>query len=313
MNKSIAVLGSINCDIVAKAVRLPKKGETVDGLGVDMFVGGKGANLAVQAAQLGAKTYMIGNTGNDEQGRQVRGGVSSKNVDITYVGISDKDKTGNCTIYVDLNGDNMLVLSPGANKTITTGMVDAGFAGAGDFSVLATNNEINIDAVEYGIRKAHELGAITIYNPAPAVPVSDEVLKLVDYITPNETESEEYTGILRDGMDFEQWKRRSAEWFLNKGVGHVCITLGDKGAYYCGPDAEFTMDAFKIKPVDTTAAGDSFNGGFAFGLANGWEIKKCVALGSACGAICAQNIGAQSSIMPYETVCDFLRERGIII
>lgn len=313
MSKNIVVLGSINYDITASAERLPAKGETVVGFSVDMFGGGKGANQAVQAAQMGVPTAMIGQVGNDMQGGAVLEALKSKGIDCDRIHVSDTNRTGCASIYVDPNGDNMLVYAPGANRKITKEMIDAGKDVIADAAVFITQTEINLDAAMYGLKLAKEAGAITILNPAPAVSLPDEIFPLVDFITPNETESEAYTGILRSEMPIEEWKTKTAEWFFSRGVKNLCITMGEKGAFYANKDVALSVPAFSIKAVDTTAAGDSFHGGLAYGLANGYDIKTCLQLGSACGALSAMTLGAQNSIQPQERVLSFLKEQGVNI
>ena len=310
MGVTISVLGSINSDIVAKASRLPHVGETVDGLGTDMFLGGKGTNQAVQAQLLGAHTYFIGCVGADAQGESVRENLKGQGVDDTFLYTLTDRRTGCCVIYVDKNGDNMLVYDAGANKAITREIVDSARERIKESSVFITQNEINADMVAYGLSIAKSLGVTTILNPAPAVPLPDDVFPLADYITPNETESEAYTGILRADLPLNEWARANAEWFLKKGVKKVCITLGDKGAYYYDGTQEVFQKAFRIKAVDTTAAGDAFNGGLAYGIANGWEIKKSMLLGSACGAMAAMTIGAQNSLRPMDDILHYLKTEG---
>jgi len=310
MSDSIAVLGSINHDIVAQAVRLPRVGETVDGRGVDMYLGGKGTNQAVQAALLGAGVSFIGCIGTDVQGENVRSALIGSGVDAEYLHVAAELRTGCAVIYVDENGDNMLVYAPGANKGITREMVDAARSRIGSARVLITQNEINADMVAYGLATARELGVLTILNPAPAVPLPESVYPLIDYITPNETESEAYTGILRGSLPAEQWARDNAAWFLARGVKNVVITMGEKGAYFDNGRERLFQKAFRIKAADTTAAGDAFNGGLAFGVAGGWEIGKCMLLGSACGALAATTVGAQNSLRPMSAVEEFLRQAG---
>lgn len=310
MGVTISVLGSINSDIVAKASRLPHVGETVEGFGVDMHLGGKGTNQAVQAQLLGARTYFIGCVGADAQGESVRENLKGQGVDDTFLYTLPDQRTGCCVIYVDTNGDNMLVYDAGANKAITREIVDSARARIQESSVFITQNEINADMVAYGLSVAKSLGVTTILNPAPAVPLPDGVFPLVDYITPNETESEAYTGILRANLPLNEWARANAEWFLKKGAKRVCITLGDKGAYYYDGTQEVLKPAFRIKAVDTTAAGDAFNGGLAYGISNGWDIEKSMLLGSACGAMAAMTIGAQNSLRNMEDILHYLKTEG---
>lgn len=311
MKKNVVILGSINCDIVASAAKLPAKGETVSGSSVDMFNGGKGANQSVQCSLLGMPTSLIGQIGNDMQGKTVFQGLLDKGINCRYIHHSDHHRTGCASIYLDPAGDNMLVYAPGANHHITQKMIDDASEAIGSAGVFLTQTELNLDAVQYGLKTAHESGAITILNPAPAIPLPDDIYPLIDYITPNETESEVYTGILRKDMPIEDWKEQTARWFIDRGVRNLCITMGEKGAFYSNGTVSVSVDAFPIKAVDTTAAGDSFHGGLAYGLINNYPIETCLKIGSACGALAAMGLGAQNSIQPLERVLSFLSEHGV--
>lgn len=311
MSKQITVLGSINFDIVAQADRLPRTGETVNGAGVDMFVGGKGGNQSVQAALLGAHVTFIGQIGDDAQGTRVRDGLAQKGVDVSHLHVLPGGRTGCASIYKDPEGRNMLVHAPGANSQISRQVIDSAREAVAKADVFITQNEINRDAQAYGLKMAHAAGVKTLLNPAPALPLPETLLPLIGCILPNETESEAYTGILQDSCPLEEWQERNARWFLDRGVGAVCITMGGKGAFYCDGKESFTVDAFPVQPVDTTAAGDAFIGGFAFGLAQGLSPRECVTLGCACGSIATTTLGAQNSIQPLERVCAFLRQYGV--
>ncbi len=306
---SIFILGSINYDIVAKAEKLPSVGETVEGHGVEMFTGGKGSNQATQTALLGAKTVFLGNTGDDDNGRIVRENLGGKGVDTTFLNIEQGGKTGVCTIYVDKQGKNMLVYSPGTNRTLTPALVDSALEVLKTCKLFITQCETDLATMEYGLKKAKELGVTTILNPAPALPLSDSVFALCDYILPNETESEVFTGILRKDMPLDVWAKQSAQWFLDKGCKNVCITLGEKGSYFNNGSEEYIVPTFDdVKPVDTTAAGDSFIGGFAYGLSVGMDVRQALRYGNACGSLAIMTVGAQNSIRGKAEVEQFLKE-----
>ncbi len=309
-DKQIVILGSANYDITASAERLPQIGETVNGISVDMFGGGKGANQSVQSALLGIPTILIGQIGNDIQGGFVMDGLKSKGVDCRFLHQADDVRTGCCSIYVDTNGDNMLVYAPGANRRLTREIIDKGKSAIEQADVFITQTEINMDALLYGLKLAHEAGVTTILNPAPAVPLPNEVFPLVDFITPNETESEAYTNILRSKMPIDEWKQRTADWFISRGVKNLCITMGEKGAFYSNGKESVSVPAFFVKAIDTTAAGDAFHGGLAYGLTNGYKIETCLKIGNACGALAAMTLGAQNSLQPKERVLAFLKEKG---
>jgi ribokinase len=310
MGKNIAVLGSINYDIVASAERLPQRGETVSGYGFDIFTGGKGSNQAVQIALLGIKSIFIGQVGGDTQGETVLAGLKSKGVDTSFARISAGERTGCALITVAPDGSNTLVHTPGANHSISAAMIDAAADCIRGASMLITQNEINRDALLHGIKLAREAGVQVLLNPAPAVPLPEEAFSMLDYIAPNETESEAYTGIRQENKDSGLWRRENAEWFLRRGVKNVCITLGNQGAYFFNGGEEVYLPTFPIKPVDTTAAGDSFIGGFAFGITQGWPVKRSIRFANACGSVSVMTKGAQNSIQGYERIAAFLKEQG---
>ncbi len=308
---TITVLGSINYDVVASAQRLPVMGESVDGVQVDFFVGGKGANQAVQAACLGATVRFIGCVGADTQGEIVRARLDAQGVDVEQLVVDKRLRTGCASIFVNAQGDNMLIYAPGANHHIAPARVDAAAETIRTADAFMTQNEINEDAILRGLSIAKEAGVTTILNPAPARPIAAALYPLIDYITPNETESESYTGIARAGRSLESWAQDNAAWFLERGVQNVCITLGGEGAFFSNESVSVFAEAFPIAAVDTTAAGDSFNGGFVYGLTAGLPLRSCLHLGCACGALSAMHLGAQNSIQNRAAVMSFLRERGV--
>jgi ribokinase len=313
MEKSVVVLGSINYDIVANAERLPQRGETVNSYGFDVFTGGKGANQSVQIALLGIRCVFIGQVGGDAQGQTVLAGIREKGVDARFTRVSPEERTGCCLITVAPDGSNTLVHAPGANHRVSRDLIDAAADSIRAADLLITQNEINQDALLYGLRIAREAGVPILLNPAPAVPLPPETFPLLDYIAPNETESAVYTGIAQAGKRPEQWRRENVQWFLERGVKNVCITLGSQGAYFANGQEEHYLPAFPITPVDTTAAGDSFIGGFSFGLIQGWPLEKAMTFANACGSVSVQTRGAQNSIQPLRRIEQFLKEQGVTL
>ena len=296
------VLGSINYDIVAKVNNLPVKGETITGLSVDKFVGGKGSNQAVQMALLGLETHFIGRVGNDDQGQAVRKALADTGVDVRYLYTSENLGTGCAIIVVDSRGDNTLVYVPGANKDLTIGLINNARELIDNADVLVTQTEINIDAMSYGLSLAKKAGVTTVLTPGPAVPLDDEIFPMLDFIVPNETESAAYTGISQKGIPESEWNRKNAEWFLRKGVKNVCITLGEKGVYFFNGEVEYSVPVFTVNSVDATAAGDAFIGGLTFGLATKQPLLKCLQTGNACGALATTILGAQNSLHDIDSV-----------
>ena len=311
MSKHVVILASINTDITASAVRLPERGETVEGYSVDMFGGGKGANQAIQCAKLGLDTHVIGMVGDDMQGNFVRQSLTEKGVNIDKVKVSSEYRTGCAAINVDPNGDNTLVYAPGANHHIAVEQLEECRSLIESAEVFVTQNEVNIDAALYGLKIAHDAGVTTILNPAPAIDLPEEIYQYVDYLTPNETECEGYTGILRSGMPAEEWQEKTYAWFHARGIRNLCITMGKEGSYFASEEGSLSVPAFSVKPVDTTAAGDAFHGGLVYGILNNLSMEKTLQIGNACGGLSTLTMGAQNSIQPLETVLSFLREHQI--
>lgn len=311
MEKEIAVLGAVFQDILTLSRRLPKKGETVQGGSIHINSGGKGANQAVQCARLGLPTCMITQIGRDVQGEAVKAAMLKDGINCAYVFVTEKMHTGSAVIFADEDGNNMIVTAPGASGVLGVEEVNKAVDVIRNAALFVTQLEIEKEAVLCGLKIANESGVPTILNPAPASFLPDEIYQYVNYITPNETEAEFYTGILRSDWDTPEWASKTADWFLEKGVGHVCITMGEKGVFFADCEQRFFVPAFSITAVDTTAAGDSFHGGFIYGLVNGLDVKKCCQIGNACGALTSASKGAQSSIPQKEAVFRFLQEKGI--
>jgi ribokinase len=312
MNTNIVVFGSINYDIVAAAERLPAKGETVSGFGFETYTGGKGANQSVQAALLGMETMFIGMVGNDEQGRNVLAGLKAKGVDVSAVSVAE-GPTGCALITVAPDGSNTLVHTPGANRKIGPETAEKYRKSIENAAILITQTEITLAAMKKALQIAHDAGVTTLLNPAPAVPLDDDIFPLLDYIVPNETESAQYTGIKSAGMDAEAWRTANARWFLERGVKNVCITLGADGAYWTNGASEYHAAPFPVKALDTTAAGDSFIGGLSCGIAHKWPVEKTLALANACGAVATTTKGAQNSIGDLPAIKSFLTRFDITL
>jgi ribokinase len=300
-----AVLGSINFDSVAKAERLPKTGETVRGISYGTYVGGKGANQSVQLSLLGADVTFIGKIGDDEIGQTLKKSLQNHGINTEFQRVEKGVNSGACNINLDSEGHNTLLYAPGANERISIKDIDDAARAISSADIFITQNEINLDAVEYGLKTAKKFGITTFLNPAPALELPGEIYKLVDYILPNETEAETYCGF-PTAVD-EKALRRSAEWFLARGVKKVVITLGENGVFYFDGKESALCPAFKIKAVDTTAAGDAYIGGFAYTVGKGGALAEAMRFGNACGALAASKQGAQVSLPSYEAVLEFLK------
>lgn len=268
MKKNILVIGSLNMDMSISIEEMPVVGETILGREVSYQAGGKGANQACAIGKLGGRVRMLGCVGCDEFGRRLLESLEQSGVDIQYIKKSDKHTTGMAVIYVDDNGDNSIVVISGANRACDIDYLkeqDEQFIWC-DYVVLQM--EIPYESVWYAINRAKELGKTVVLNPAPAPQeIPGEILAKVDYITPNETEIITLSGGNTADM------REGTQKLLDMGVGTVLVTLGDQGALLVKKEGETLYPARKVESLDTTAAGDCFNGALVAALA---EIMETV-------------------------------------
>lgn len=304
----IAVLGSLNYDCVVYGDRLPKKGETVIGNGNGFFFGGKGGNQAVQAARLGAQVYFIGRVGKDDIGSKMISALEIEGINTDHIIMDDSTSSGGTAIFVDENGDNAIMVAPNANLKVTKSDIDAAMPVIKECDIFISQVEISVDAIEYALEQVHKAGVMVILNPAPADRISSDVFKYVDYLTPNESEAQVLSGILPDTTDKNSCANASKK-LLDLGAKNIIITLGSSGSYFANNETRFLVEAFKIDAVDTTAAGDAFNAGFAYKIAEGENIRDAILFANATGAVSASNKGAQSSLKYKPEIEDFLEKR----
>lgn len=313
----IVVVGSIVFDCVAKADRLPRKGETVLGQSFGMFSGGKGANQAVQAARLGAEVYMVGRVGQDSLADHVLKNLKASGVDTRYIKQDPSVATGACCIHVDAAGDNTIVIVPEANLACSPEDVDAAREVLATADILLCQFEIAMPTVAYALEVAAELGVRVVLNPAPAQPVSNGLCSRATVLTPNETEAELLAGVpLPSG---ESNARASSDWeievssrLLGMGPQAVVITLGNRGAYLANGAGGRLIPAYQVSPVDVTAAGDAFNGALAVAMAESREMTQAIAFANAAGALAATRAGSQPSLATRREVEDFLRNAVVV-
>jgi ribokinase len=294
MGEGVAILGIFVADLAFRSSRLPVVGETIAGSGFKMGPGGKGSNQAVAAARLGAKVTMISRLGRDEFGALAARTWQEEG--ITVVAPEDaKEPTGAAFIYVDqTTGDNAIIVVPGAAAAISVADIDAAADHIRGAKVFVTQLEQPIAAARRGLEIARAAGVTTIFNPAPAMPLEPEIYPLCDYITPNETEAATLTGIPVTTVDDA---RRAGDAFLAKGVGMALITLGDKGALLHGKGFSQHVPALNAgRVVETTGAGDAFNGGFAVGLSRGMSPPDAVRFGCAVAGISVTRPGTAPSM-----------------
>ena len=294
MSARIAVVGSLNVDLVARAPRLPAPGETVIGGELMRFPGGKGANQAVAAARLGGRVSMIGCVGDDEHGDLLLESLRAAGVDGGRVRRDPGAASGAAIVAVDERGENAIVVAPGANLRLVPVDVAAAEEEMAGAAVLLLQLEVPLETVIAAARLGRRRGVAVVLDPAPARPLPDELLASVDVLVPNETEAEALTGISPDDPAAQQ---AAAKRLRERGVGAVVLTLGARGAYLGAPDGTTArVPAFEVAAVDTTAAGDAFVGGLAVALAEGRPLAEAVRWGGAAGALAATRPGAQPSL-----------------
>ena len=297
MKKGILVIGSLNMDLSIDLAKMPVTGETILGRGIAYKAGGKGANQACAAGKLGGRVRMLGCVGQDEFGQKLVKSLSESGVETDYIKESRDLPTGTAVIYVDDNGDNSIVVIPGANLACDIEYLkeqDEQFHWC-DYVVLQM--EIPYEAVWYSVKRAKELGKMVILNPAPAPDeIPEEILSLVDYLTPNETEIIALNGKSKDDI------REGAEKLLSRGVSNVIATLGDRGALLVNRYGETFYPARKVVSVDTTAAGDCFNGAMVAALAEGQSEAEAILFANIASSIAVTRKGAQESLPIREEV-----------
>ncbi len=297
MNK-VTVIGSINLDTNLRVKKMPRPGETVHATDHYSAAGGKGANQAVAAARAGSDVSFIGGVGDDAAGKEMLNMLKSENINTSGIITATKESTGQAFITVDDSGQNSITIYAGANYAFGADEVlqNQGLIKNADF--LIAQFETPLDATIKGFEIAHEAGVRTILNPAPGmdqIPV--ELLKLTDIITPNETEAETITGVK---VIDEKAAQKAAVNLREQGVGTVIITIGDKGAFYSYRGKNELIPAFKVKAVDTTAAGDTFIGAMASVLqTNLSNLKDAILFANKASSLTVQKYGAQPSI-PYK-------------
>jgi ribokinase len=305
---TVIVFGSINMDLVVRAPRLPARGETLSGDNFFTAPGGKGANQAVACARLGATTRMVGRVGGDVFGSALRESLSDNGVDVARVRVGAGGSSGVALITVDAQADNTIVIVPGANGTIGFDDVARIDPLLRDSRLLLLQLEVPLESVIAAAGVAHDHGLTVILDPAPARPLTPELYGLVDILTPNETEAAALTGLT---LDSDAAVAKAAALLQTRGARNVIIKLGGRGAYVrlVGSSEGTFRRAFKVKAIDTVAAGDAFNGGLAAALAEGRSLDEAVSWGMATGAISVTRPGAQPSMPTREEVLALLAQQ----
>ena len=290
----IAILGIFVADATFRTARLPRMGETVIGESVALSPGGKGSNQAVAAARLGAKVRFISRIGRDAFADMGLAAWADAGVE-PLVARSDSAATGAAAVLVDAQtGENAIVVCPGAASEISVADIDAAAEAIRSAAVFVTQFEQPLPAAARALAIAREAGVTTVLNPAPAADAPEDMLRLSDYVTPNEAEAEALTGI---PVDDEDGARRAAAALRDRGAGRAVITLGARGALFDGPGGAVFVPAFRAGPVvETTGAGDAFNGAFAVALAEGRDPAWAVRFACAAAGISVTRSGTSQSM-----------------
>lgn len=296
MQAKVVVVGSLNMDLVARAPRLPRAGETLAGESFATVPGGKGANQAVAVARLGAPVAMIGNVGDDAYGQQLRQALLDEGIDCQGVAVCAGVSSGLALIVVDASSQNSIVIIPGGNGRLLPASVQAFDALLQDAEVIICQLEVPPQTVAHTLARGCALGKTVILNPAPCTgPLPQDWYGAIDYLIPNESEAQALTGVaVNDLVSAEV----AARQLRSLGARNVIVTLGAQGALFAGARGVQHFPAPVVRPLDTTAAGDTFVGGFAAALARGVEEGEAIAFGQRAAALSVTRAGAQPSI-PY--------------
>lgn len=288
----VTVVGSANIDFVFRSERFPGPGETVHGTGWSIFPGGKGANQAVAAAKIGGSVRFVAKMGDDPYSRAIRRSFEEVGLPTDSILVDPSLETGAASILVDGHAQNMIVVAAGANGALSPSEAIEAAGGFRDCRVALFQHETPAETVLACIHTASQ-HATVVLNPAPARPITDEVLSHVDVLTPNEFEAEVLTGVRPED---EESCRECAALLLQKGVRAVAITLGKQGCWVQTSSLARRVPSIEVKPVDTTAAGDAFNGALCVFLAEGRPLDESVALANRVGALSTTRQGAQTSL-----------------
>ncbi|WP_277473175.1 MULTISPECIES: ribokinase [unclassified Paenibacillus] len=301
----IVIIGSLNMDMVVRTSRAPEAGETLFGQAFALSPGGKGANQAAAAARLGAEVTMIGRVGKDGFGREMLEVMRKEGVHTEYIGQSETQATGVASIVVDGEGENRIIVVPGANLEMGREDIAALEPVIRQAEMVVMQLETDLSMCEEAASMAHSHGIPVILNPAPARVLTDELLQHVAYLTPNETEAGILAGMAVNSIaDAEQ----AAQLLLQKGVENIIVTLGSKGALIVNHAGSQHIPGFPVQAVDTVAAGDSFNGALAYQLTSGKTLTEAVRFANAVGALAVGKQGAIPSLPQLVEVEQFLKE-----
>jgi ribokinase len=310
--KPVVVVGSVNLDMVCTCRRMPSPGETVGGKNFQMFEGGKGANQSVAIARLGYPVAFIAKVGDDGFGTRLRAALKGAGVSVKAVSVARGVSSGVATILADEHGQNSIVVVPGANGVLRPSDLDRATPLLRSAGMILTQLEVPIETVEYLARLASKFDLPLMLDPSPARSLRRHLLKNITYLTPNETEANSLCG--NNGMNIDCSNASViARKLLENGPRNIIIKMGKLGSYFSGHEnGELFVPAFKVRAVDSTAAGDAFNGGLAVALMKGNDIVHAARFASAVAALSVQRKGAQPSLPTARQVQSFLRKLPVL-
>lgn len=299
----VLVVGSFTMDYTVKTPRFPKTGETVLGDEYKTSLGGKGANQGMTARRLGSEVTMVGMIGRDAHGDTILETFEKAGVDMDQVKRSDT-QSGFASILIDHEGENRIVMVPGANYAYPAQALYELESLIGSSDVILTQLEMPMKAVETLSEICESLQKTLIVNPAPMHPLSDELLARISILTPNETELAGLVG--EEDLTTREAQIGAARELLSKGVGHVVVTLGKAGALLVGPEKAEHVEGYQVKALDTVAAGDAFNGGLAHSLARGDSLTRAIRYANAVGALTVKRYGAINALPSKQDVAELM-------
>jgi ribokinase len=299
MGKKIAVIGSSNTDMIVQLPALPSPGETLLGGEFGVAAGGKGANQAVAAARLGADVVFIARIGKDIFGDQALDNLKKDGIETGFIVRDEQHSSGVALIMVDQQGENMIAVAPGSNAYLVSEDIERARDAISECSVMLLQLEVPLRTVHFAAQLGNSLGMTVILNPAPATTLDKELLDCVSILTPNETETEILTGVLPTDRSSTE---RSVGLLREKGVDEIVITLGEAGAFVAGNDPGKVIPGIEVSAVDTTAAGDAFNGALATSLAEGLALEQSVRFANRVAGLSVTRLGAQPSLPTREEV-----------
>jgi ribokinase len=301
----VVVVGGVNTDYLVKGERLPGRGETLEGEIFHEAAGGKGANQAVAVARLGCRVALVARIGADDRGNWLLDQLTGEGVDVRYIGRDPDVPTGVALIMVERSGEKQILTAPGANRRLTEADIDSAKGSIASSKVLLAQLEVPLPAVTLALRFARAAGVRTVLDPAPAVPLSEDILRLVDVIRPNASEAKTLTGVpVRNRTS----AARAAQVLLDRGVGAVVVQAGKAGNLLVTRDERRLFPRIPVESVDATGAGDAFAAALAVGLAEERTLTEAAAMGNAAAALATTKLGAQAGLPRRPEVLRLLSE-----